>query len=1064
MRRIIEWSLRFRLLVLGIALVMAVVAGTQLPSTPIDAVPEFTPPYVEIQTEALGLSAEEVEELITVPLEADLLNGVAWLESIQSESVAGLSSIVLVFEPGTDVLRARQVVAERLTQAHALPQVSRPPAMLQPLSSTSRVSMIALTSNELSLIDMSVLARWTMRPRLMGVPGVANVSIWGQRERQLQVLVEPERLRDEGVTLGQVIETTGNALWVSPLSFLNASTPGTGGFIDTPNQRLGVHHVLPITSAHDLARVSLELDDAAEADGPAALHLGDVAEVVEDHQPLIGDATVSDGRGLLLVIEKFPGANTLEVTNGVEAALEALRPGLTGIEFDTTIYRPATFIESAVRNVALALVVGLALMAGALIVLFRDWRAALISIVSIALSYLTAGAILVGAGTTINAMTVAGLALAMGILVDEAIVTVYAVTRRLRHPRQDEIGTERGATIMDEAVESRRGLGYAIPMILLGAVPLFFVAGAAGAFVPAVVAAYLVAVLAGTLVGITVGVALCAILLRGDPPVSGRSTRIEGWMHRGYERIALRFFAVPRSAAVMGAVVAIGVIGLVGVGMFPQIGQAVSPGFKERDVLVSWDAAPGTSAPEMNRVLAQASRELRAISGVRNVGGHTGRAILSDQVVGINSAELWVSMDADAAYETTLAEIKRVVGAYPGVVADVQNYATARIGQVLSSAEDIVVRVYGSDLELLRAKADELGGLMEGVDGITAPRVTPLVEEPTIEVEVDLTAAGQLGIKPGDVRRAAATLLSGIEVGSLFEDQKVFDVVVWGSPDLRADLTSVKGLLIDRPGGGHVALDQVAAVRIVPTPTVIRRDAVARYVDVTAELAGRDAASVVRDLEHRFAAVEFPLEYRAEILGGAVGRDADSQRLLGIGIAVLVGVFLLFQAAVESWRLAALAFIALPTATLGGVAAALVTGELLSLGALIGLLAVLGIASRNQLSVLIHLRRIERETGRPPSPEIALRGGRERLAPVLMAALVTALGLAPFVALGQLSGLEIIRPMAIVIIGGLVSSTLLTLFVMPALYLGSGSSRESSAVSIEVEAPPTIKPQAVGAG
>ncbi|MDQ3346017.1 MAG: efflux RND transporter permease subunit, partial [Chloroflexota bacterium] len=907
MSRIIEWSLRFRLLILGIGAASVIVAGIQLPSVPVDVIPEFTPPYVEIQTEALGLSAEEVEELITVPLEADLLNGVAWLDSIQSESVAGLSSIVLVFEPGTDVLRARQVVAERLTQAHALPQVSRPPAMLQPLSSASRVSMVALTSDDLSLIDMSVLARWTIRPRLMGVPGVANVSIWGQRERQLQVLVEPERLRAEGVTLGQIIETTGNALWVSPLSFLDASSPGTGGFIDTPNQRLGVHHVLPITSAEDLARVSLELDDAAEADGPAGLHLGDVATVVEDHQPLIGDATVSDGRGLLLVIEKFPGANTLEVTAGIEAALVALRPGLTGIEFDTTLYRPATFIETAVRNVALTLAVSLALMAGALIVLFRDWRAATVSLVSIVLSLLAASATLVVTGTTINAMVVAGLALAMGIVVDEAIVCVHSITRRLRHPRGGDLHRERLSLIAEQAIASRSGLAYATAAILLGAVPLFFVAGIGGAFVPAVAIAYLTAVLTGTLVGVTVGVALSAVLLRARSPHGSGHQPIAEWMHRVYERIWPHLMTIPRSAALSVAVIAIGVIGLVGLSMFPQIGGAVSPTFKERDVLVQWDAAPGTSGPEMNRILAQASRELRDISGVRNVGGHTGRAILSDQVVGINSAELWVSIDADADYEPTLAEIERVVRGYPGMTPDLQTYATTRIGEVLSDTDDIVVRVYGSDLELLDDKAEELAGLMVGVEGLTDTRVIPLAVEPTIEVEVDLDAAGRLGIKPGDVRRAAATLLSGIEVGSLFQDQKVFEVVVWGAPELRTDLTSVEGLLIDRPDGGHVSLGQVADVRIAPTPTVISRHAVARYVDVTASVSGRDATSVVHDLEQRFAAVSFPLEYRAEILGGALARDADALRLLGIVAAVLVGIFLLFQAAVDSWRLATLA-------------------------------------------------------------------------------------------------------------------------------------------------------------
>ncbi|OUC06527.1 hypothetical protein RY27_20500 [Litorilinea aerophila] len=337
MRWLIGVSLRLRFLILVFAAVLLLGGIVQLREMPIDIYPEFDPPLVEVQTEALGLSAEEMEALITVPLEADLLNGVAWLDQIYSESVAGMSSILLVFEPGTDPIRARQMVQERLTQTFALPNVSSPPTMLQPLSTSSRVMMVGLSSNQLSLVQMGVLARWNIKPRLMGVPGVANVAIWGHRDRQLQVLIDPATLQEKGVTIQQIIETTGEALWVSPLSYLESSTPGTAGWIDTPNQRLSIRHELPISSAEDLGKVAV-----VDHEG---LLLEDVARVVEDHQPLIGDALLDEGPGLLLVIEKFPGANTLEVTRGVEEALAAMRPGLTGIEIDTTIFRPATYLE-----------------------------------------------------------------------------------------------------------------------------------------------------------------------------------------------------------------------------------------------------------------------------------------------------------------------------------------------------------------------------------------------------------------------------------------------------------------------------------------------------------------------------------------------------------------------------------------------------------------------------------------------------------------------------------------------------------------------------------------------
>ena len=396
---------------------------------PKDVLPEFTPPTVEVQTEALGLSAVEVEELITVPLEQDLLNGVAFLHTIRSASLPGLSSIEMVFEPGTDILDARQVVEERLTQALALPQVSKPPQMLQPVASTSRVIMVGLSSDDVSLIDMSLLARWNIRPRLMGVPGVANVSVWGQRERQLQVLVDPARLRAHDVSLQQIIETTANAQFVSNLSFVEASTPGTGGIIETPNQRFGIQHGVPFATPADLARVVIQ-DNAG-----APLRLGDVADIVEDHQPLIGDAVFRDGPGLLLVIEKFPGANTLDVTRGVEAALDDLRPGLSGITIDTSLFRPGTYIETSSHNLSTALIIGVLLLLLALGAFLFAWRTALIAAGAMVVSLLAAVLVLSWFHTTLNLMIVAGLVLALVVVIDDAVGDTENVARRLRERR-----------------------------------------------------------------------------------------------------------------------------------------------------------------------------------------------------------------------------------------------------------------------------------------------------------------------------------------------------------------------------------------------------------------------------------------------------------------------------------------------------------------------------------------------------------------------------------------------------------------------------------------------------
>src|SRR5512134_1988067 len=430
MSSIVKSSLKFQFLVITVAIALMAFGITQFRGMPVDILPEYQLPYVEIQTEALGLSAEEVEQMITVPMEQDLLAGVAWLDVIRSESVPGLSSVLIYFEPGTDLYRARQMVTERLSQAAVgLPHVSKPPTMIQPLSSTSRFMIVGLSSKELSLIQMSVLARWTIAPRLMGVPGVAHVAIWGQRDRQLQVQVDPAQLQEKEVSLDQIIATAGNALWVSPLTFLEASSPGTGGFIDTPNQRLSVWHVLPISSAEELGEVAVE--------GTEGVLLKDVAQVVEDHQPLIGDAVINDSPNLLLVIEKLPGVNTLEVTGNVDEALAALQPGLPGVQFDASIFRPATFLELAIANLSQALVIGAILMMLVLGIFMYGWRTALISLVAILTSLAAALAVLYLRGATLNSMVIAVLVVALGLIIDEAVVDVQNIMQRLRQNREE---------------------------------------------------------------------------------------------------------------------------------------------------------------------------------------------------------------------------------------------------------------------------------------------------------------------------------------------------------------------------------------------------------------------------------------------------------------------------------------------------------------------------------------------------------------------------------------------------------------------------------------------------
>ena len=1027
-RRVLTLSVHFRILVIGVAAAVLGLGIVRIPSSSLDTLPEFTPTQVQIQSEALGLSAAEVEQLVTVPLEQDLLNGVAWLDQIHSESSPGLSSIDLIFQPGTDILKARQAVQERLTQAYALPAVGSPPVMIQPLSSTARVTMVGLSAKDLSLIDLSILARWKIKPKLMGIPGVANVAIWGQRDRQLQVQVDSNRLRQYGLNLNQVLSTTGNALWVSSLSFVEASTPGTGGFIDTTTQRLGIQHVLPITTAQDLATVTVE-------DTPGrTLRLGQVANVVEDHQPLIGDAVIGSGPGLMLVVEKFPNADTRAVTTAVENAMNELRPGLTGVQIDTGVYRPATYLSDALRNLGWWALAALILIAALLGGYYWSWRAALISFVALAVSLVAAVYALSLRGAPITMMTLAGLVVALSVVVHESVVDID----RLRHRRTDEDSASPVAELM---LATRRPMFYATLIVLLAPVPLLFLGGVAGAFSGALILSYAIAVAAAAVVSLTVTPALATVLLARAPlRPAGPLIRLA---HKGFDR------TVPRTIASRRAVyVIIGLLVVAGLGVVPQLSsgsQSLLPTPQDRDLLVHWQSAPGTSLAEMTRLTTAASRQLRTIPGVQDVGAHIGRALTADQVVDVNSAELWIRLTGTADYGTTTDAVRRLVTSYPGLRGDLVTYQT---DQVTAATADpigpLTIRVYGTDLTQLQASANDVRQVVSHVPGVVNPTVRTLAQQPTLEVKVNLDAAQRYGIKPGDVRRAAATYFSGLAVGSIYQDQQIFDVVVEGTPGLRNAPVNLADLLIDTPDGGAVRLGDVAAVDVAPYPTAIQHDATSRYLDVTADVRGRDLGSVIDDINGRLANTPMPLEFHAEVLSSSVRQQGVQDLVIGIALAVVIGMFLLLQAAFRSWRLAAIVLVTLPLAAVGGVLTAFAAGGVGSLGAVLGLATALAVGMRNAVLVIDGCRR---------STDV-VRATRELVGPVLCTALAVAAVAVPALFFGPVAGFEVVYPWAVTVLGGLASATLLTLFVLPALYSRVGVAAQESALdgSLEWEA------------
>jgi CzcA family heavy metal efflux pump len=1030
MRWIVGSSLRFRFLVVGLAAAMVFFGLSELNNEEVDVFPEFAPTRVELQTACLGLSASEVEELVTVPME-DALNGVPGVDVIRSESVPQLSHITLLFKRGTAFLKARQLVQERLnTVAPTLPTWAAPPVMMPPVSATSRIMKIGLSSRTHSMMDMSLTAYWKIRARLLRVQGVANVAIWGERLKQMQVDVDPAKLRSERISLDHVMEVTSDSLDSGLLKFSEAAVGGTGGFVEGSNQRIGLRNVLAVTTPDELGQVPVARR------GGRRLRIADVAKVVYGPQPAIGDAVVNGGPGLLMVVEKLQGANTLEVTKGVESALRDLRPGLAGIQIDSSIFRPASFIETAIHNLKVALLLGCLLVALVLVAFLFEWRAALISLVAIPLSLVAAGVVLVLRGATINTMVLAGLAVAVGVVVDDAIIDMENIVRRIRVRRAEGGHASLPATILHASLEVRGAILYATLINVVAVLPVVFVGGLTGSFFRPLALSYALAVLVSMVVALTVTPAMSLILLSRSP-LKRTEPPLVRWLKRGYGGALTA--VIRRPGAALGVVAAVLLAGLL---VGPRLGSELFPAFKERDFLMHWITAPGTSIPEERRIVTRAARELRQVPGVRDFGSHIGQAFLGEEIAGANFGENWVSVDPHADYDRTLARIHKVVDGHPGLYRNVQTYLRERIDEVLvGESEPIVVRIFGDNLGTLRRTSAQVSDAIRGVKGLEGLHTSLQAEVPEIDVRVRLDAARRAGIKPGDVRRAAATIVASEEVGDIYRAGKTYDVHVWSIPRARNNLQAIRDLPIDTPQRGQVRLAELADVRIRPTPNVITRENDSRRIDVGADLPqGRDLGAVTRDIQERLDRLHLPLGYHAELLGEAAERQAAQKNLLTYAIVAAIAIFLLLQVCFRSLRLAALLFFTLPMALVGGVLAAWSGVGTISLGALIGFFAVLGIAARNGIMMVSHFQHLERVEGEAFGPGLVVRGALERLSPILMTASATGLALLPLVIFGDRPGQEIEHPMAVVIVGGLVTSTLLNLFVVPALYLLVGRS------------------------
>ncbi len=1011
---IVKSAMGMRVLVVAMALAVLFLGFDATRNAPLDVFPEFAPPLVEVQTEAPGLSTEEVDSLVSVPLE-NALNGLPFLKTIRSKSVLGLSSVVMIFQKGTDILKARQLVQERLNTAqNRLPAVVKPPVLMAPSSSLSRVLKVGLQSDTLSQTELSELAVWTLRPRLMAVPGVANVAVWGQRDRQLQVLVDPERIRVAGVTLDAVVRAAGDAVVV-----------GAGGFIDTPNLRLGVNQLPAVATPDDLAATVVEFRNGIP------LRLGDVAEVTEGNPQPIGDAVINDGDGILLIVEKQPWGNTLDVTRGVEKVLAETRPAVPQVRIDSTIFRPATFIELSIDHLTEALWLGCLLVVIVLALLLGDWRTTVISVVAIPLSLAAALLLLRWRGETINTMILAGLIIALGEVVDDAIIDVENILRRLRLNAAAGSPRSTSAVVLAASLEVRSAVVYASLIIVLVFLPVFFLPGLAGTFFRPLALSYMLAIGASLAVALTVTPALSLLLLRVE---TGKVH--EPGVSRGLRALYRMVLPWVAGRPVLATSVVVAALGFTAWIWQTRLKEEFLPSFKERDFLMHWLEKPNTSLEASKRITKAAAQDLMKVPGVRNQGAHIGRAEVADEVVGPDFTELWISVHPAAPYDQTVQAVQSVVDGYPGLSRDLLTFLRERIKEVLTGASaSIVVRIFGPGLEQLRTHAAEVEAAVRDVPGVSALKVEPQVQVPQITVRLRTDRAALHGLTPGAVRMAVSTLVKGRKVGEVFRNQQVHDVVVWGVPSARSDFTALRELLIDTPGGGSVRLSDVADLAVVPTPNAIKREGASRRIDVTCNVgSGRALGDVVQEIEARVGKIGFSTGYHAEILGEWAERQAAQSRLVWLSLASLAGILVLLFADFQSLRLTALTALTLPFALIGGVVAVWMGGGVVSLGSLVGFVTILGIAARNGILLVSHYRHLEVEEGVPFGMPLILRGSEERLVPILMTAATAGLALLPLVFKGDVPGNEIERPMAIVILGGLATSTALNLFLLPAIY------------------------------
>lgn len=1021
-RSLIHFSLRFPWIVLGLAIGLLITGAVSLQHAAWDVFPEFAPPQIIVQTEAPGLSAEEVEQLIATPVES-VLGGVSRLKTLRSSSIPGLCVVTAVFEEGTEILTARQLVSERLTEVRALlPDSAENPRMMPLTSSTSRLVMVGMTSKgATSLQDLRTYADWTLRRRLQAVPGVAHVEVFGGEVKQYQIQAKPLKLQEYGVTLEEIVAAGKQATGF-----------GGAGFIETTNQRLPIRQRTRIEGSVDLAAVPVTVRDGK------SLPLDQVADVREAAADQAGSTTINGESGVLLVVHKQADFNTLDVAAAVTVAMEEMQTALNkDITLHPLLFRQATFIERAISNLTHSLLLGCCLVAVILVMFLMNVRVLFISLTAMPLSLMGAVVVLLGGDVTLNAMTLGGLAIALGEVVDDAIVDVENVIRRLQENWLSANPRPIFDVVLEASLEVRSAVVFASFIVILVFLPVFFLDGLAGKLFGPLGLAYVVAILVSLGIALTVTPAMCVLMLGSKRSLSEREPWLVRFCNSVYRRLLPPFLRYPR--LVLTAAAFMLCLSLMAI---PFLGGEFLPDFRESNFVVFMAGKSDSSLAESERVGKQLGKQLLQIPGVESVAQQIGRADLSEDTWGPNISEVWISLADDADYDSVLSEVRKVLDRTPGYAFQAKQFLRERIDEVLTgSTSDLLVRIVGPDLQVLRDHAERAAVVMSEVRGVEDLRVEQISSVPQIELLLKPQKAQDYGLSVGAVNASIQTWLQGITVGQVYEADTVVDVVVRGAPELRRDPHLLKELQIDSPSGQPVPLDALAEISLVAAPNMINREQGRRRMLVTCNAEDRDVESVMKEIRSRLLSEQpLPTGYHYEFAGEFTAKADAQQRMIWLSSASLLGILLLLYLDFRRLRLCLLVMFSVPLACIGGILSVYLSGGDLSLGSLVGFVTVFGIAVRNGILLISNFEhlRLQSPQYQAAMMDLVLKGSVERLAPILMTAATTALAIIPLVVSGNLPGHEIEHPMAVVIMGGLISSTLLTLFVLPAVYLKFG--------------------------